>query len=530
MASRIHFALSRNLKTSARPRTAPKRLFIPPTISVVRMASTSANAQTFGLQDPSLIHAQGFIDGKWVDAQEGGLIKVTNPATEEELGSVPEMGLAETKHAIDAAAKAFKTWSKTTAKHRHDIMMRFYALMLENQDDLARIITLENGKPFLEAKGENAYSSSFIEWFAEEAVRTYGEVIPSPFLQLRNVTIQQPIGVVSILTPWNFPSAMITRKLGAALAAGCTTVIKPPPETPFSCLALVELATRAGVPPGVINVVTTQANVNEVGREMCENIAVKKVSFTGSTPVARMLYGLASTTLKKVSIEAGGNAPFIVFDDADIDAAVEGVIACKFRGSGQTCVCANRIYVQSSVYADFASRLAEKVAAFRVGNGLDSDTTHGPLIHDRAIEKVQRHIDDAVKRGAQLLMGGSRIEGRGSFFAPTILSEVPADAQLNSEETFGPLAALTRFETEEEVVRWANDTPVGLAGYFFSRDIGRVWRVAEALEVGMVGTNTGLISQAVIPFGGVKESGLGREGAHGITEYMNTKFIAFGGL
>jgi len=529
MASRIALSFRLSARTVPTPKRTSK-LFAPRRIFDVRMASTSANVQAFGLKDPSLIHSQAFIDGNWVDAREGGVIKVTNPATEEELGSVPEMGLAETKQAIDAASKAFKDWSKTTAKHRHDILLRFYALMIENQDDLARIITLENGKTLMESAGENAYSASFLEWFAEEAVRTYGQVIPSPFPYLRNVTIQQPIGVVSILTPWNFPSAMITRKLGAALAAGCTTVIKPPPETPFSCLALVELANRAGVPPGVINVVTTQANVNEVGREMCENVAVKKVSFTGSTPVARMLYGMASSTLKKVSIEAGGNAPFIVFDDADIDAAVAGVIACKFRGSGQTCVCANRIYVQSSVYADFASRLAEKVAAFKVGNGLDKDTTHGPLIHGRAIEKVQRHVDDALKRGAQLVMGGSTIEGRGSFFAPTVLSEVPHDALMNSEETFGPLAGLTRFETEEEVIRWANETPVGLAGYFYSRDIGRVWRVAEALEVGMVGTNTGLISQAVIPFGGVKESGLGREGSHGITEYMNTKFIAFGGL
>ncbi|KAH9854802.1 succinate-semialdehyde dehydrogenase [Lenzites betulinus] len=492
------------------------------------MASTAAAA--FGLKDASLIRTQGFIDGKWVDAKEGGVIKVTNPATSEELGSIPEMGVAETKEAIDAAAKAFKTWSKTTAKQRHDILKKFYDLMQEHTDDLARLITLENGKPLAEAKGEHAYSASFIEWFAEEAVRTYGEVIPSPFPNIRNVVIKQPIGVVSILTPWNFPSAMITRKLGAALAAGCTAVIKPPPETPFSALALVELATRAGVPPGVINVVTTQANVSDVGREMCENTTVKKVSFTGSTPIAKLLYGLAATTLKKVSIEAGGNAPFIVFDDADIDAAVAGAIACKFRGSGQTCVCANRIYVQSSVYADFASRLAEKVAAFKVGNGLENDTTHGPLIHDRAVEKVERHVEDALAKGAQLVHGGKRLPGGGSFFAPTVLSDVPADALVNTEETFGPLAALTRFETEEEVIKLANATPVGLAGYFFSRDVGRVWRVAEALEVGMVGTNTGVISQAVIPFGGIKESGLGREGGHGIEDYMNTKYIAFGGM
>ncbi|KAI0650949.1 succinic semialdehyde dehydrogenase [Trametes meyenii] len=508
-------SLSLALASPLKPRLVPRR-----SLFRYRMASTTV----FGLKEASLVRTQGFIDGKWVDAKEGGVIKVTNPATTEELGTVPEMGLEETKEAIEAASRAFKTWSKTTAKQRHDILKKFYALMQEHQDDLARLITLENGKPLAEAKGEHAYSASFIE-----AVRTYGEVIPSSFTQLRNVVIKQPIGD-SILTPWNFPSAMITRKLGAALAAGCTAVIKPPPETPFSALALVELATRAGVPPGVINVVTTQANVSEVGREMCENTAVKKVSFTGSTPVAKLLYGLAASTLKKVSIEAGGNAPFIVFDDADIDAAVEGAIICKFRGTGQTCVCANRIYVQSSVYADFASRLAEKVAAFNVGNGLDKETTHGPLIHERAVEKVERHVEDALAHGAQLVHGGKRLPGAGSFFAPTVLSDVPADALVNKEETFGPLAALTRFETEEEVIKLANDTSAGLAGYFFSRDIGRVWRVAEALEVGMVGTNTGVISQAVIPFGGIKESGLGREGGHGIEEYMNTKFIAFGGL
>ncbi|EPS98769.1 hypothetical protein FOMPIDRAFT_1024502 [Fomitopsis schrenkii] len=508
--------------------TAPKSRLLTKTLIAYRMASSSA--ANFGVKDASLIHNQGYIDGKWVDAQEGGVIKVTNPSTEEDLGTVPEMGLAETKQAIDAAARAFKSWSKTTAKERHDILKKFYALMQEHTEDLARIITLENGKPLAEAKGEHAYSASFIEWFAEEAVRTYGEVVPSPFPHIRNVVIKQPIGVVSILTPWNFPSAMITRKLGAALAAGCTTVIKPPPETPFSALALTELATRAGVPPGVINVVTTQANVVDVGREMCENDTVRKVTFTGSTPVAKVLYGLAAKGLKKVSIEAGGNAPFIVFDDADIPAAVEGAIASKFRGSGQTCVCANRIYVQDSVYADFASRLAEKVAAFKVGDGLEAGTTHGPLIHDKALEKVQRHIDDALARGAQLLVGGTRLPGKGSFFQPTLLADVPADALVNSEETFGPLGALTRFSTEEEVLRLANDAKVGLAGYFYSRDVGRVWRVAEALEVGMVGTNTGLISQAVIPFGGVKESGLGREGAHGIEEYMNVKFVAFGGL
>ncbi|KAJ7026694.1 succinic semialdehyde dehydrogenase [Mycena alexandri] len=492
-----------------------------------RMAS--AQASVFGLKDFSLIKTQGFIDGKWVDAKSGEKITVINPATLEELGTVPEMGLAETKEAIDAASKALPEWSKTTAKHRHDILMKLFALMKEHQDDLGRLITLENGKTLTEGKGENAYSASFVEWFAEEAVRTYGEHIPSAFPNVRNVTIKQPIGVVAILTPWNFPSAMITRKLGAALAAGCTSVIKPPPETPFSCLALVELARRAGVPDGVINVVTTHKNVGEVGKEMCESKIVKKVSFTGSTHVAKLLAGMSASTLKKVSIEAGGNAPFIVFGDADIDEAVAAAIICKFRGTGQTCVCANRIYVQSSVYAEFASRLAEKVSAFKVGNGLDESTTHGPLIHTRALEKVQAHVDDAVALGAQVLVGGTSVPGT-SFFNPTVLCDVPLTARINNEETFGPLAALIKFETEDEVIKLANSTDVGLAGYFFSRDVGRVWRVAEKLEVGMVGCNTGLISQAVIPFGGIKESGLGREGGHGIEEYMNTKLIVFGGL
>ncbi|KAF9238848.1 Aldehyde/histidinol dehydrogenase [Melanogaster broomeanus] len=498
-----------------------------------RMAST-ANTSVWGLKDPSLLKTQGYIDGKWVDATEGGTILVTNPATEEELGTVPEMGLAETVAAIAAAGAAFQTWGKTTAKYRHDILMKFFGLLHEHHDDLARIITLENGKTSTEAKGENIYSASFLEvnWYltAEEAVRTYGEHVPSPFPNVRNIVIKQPVGVVSILTPWNFPSAMITRKLGAALAAGCTAVIKPAPETPFSALALAELSRRAGVPDGVINIVTTLKNVNEVGREMCESKTVRKVSFTGSTPVAKALYGMAASTLKKISIEAGGNAPFIVFDDADIEKAVEGAILCKFRASGQTCICANRIYVQSSVYADFASRLAEKVTAFKVGSGFDETTTHGPLIHARAVSKVERHVNDAVSRGAQILVGGQRISGAGTFYAPTVLSDVPADAVLNSEETFGPVAALTKFETEEEVIAMANSTDVGLAGYFFSRDVGRVWRVAEALEVGMVGTNTGMISQATIPFGGVKESGLGREGGHGIEEYLNQKLIAFGGI
>jgi len=498
--------------------------------TLFRMASTYA--QNFGLKDATLIKTQGLIGGKWVDSKDGAKFSVINPATDEELGTVPEMGLEETKQAIAAAQSAFQTWGKTTGKQRHDILSKMYSLMQEHQDDLARIITLENGKALTEAKGENAYSASFLEWFAGEAVRTYGEHVPAASNGIRNIVIKQPIGVVGILTPWNFPSSMITRKLGAALAAGCTMVIKPPPETPFSALALVELARRAGVPDGVINVVTTQKNVNEVGKELCESKTVKKISFTGSTPVAKLLYGMSASTLKKLSLEAGGNAPFIVFDDADIGQAVEGAIASKFRGSGQTCVCANRIYVQSSVYADFASRLAEKVAAIKVGNGLDESITLGPLIHAKAVEKVSRHVQDAVANGAQILVGGKAPSSAASsaFFLPTVLSDVSPTAELTREETFGPVAALIKFETEDEVVRLANDSDVGLAGYFYSRDIGRVWRVAEKLEVGMVGCNTGLISQAPIPFGGVKESGLGREGGHGISEYMEEKLIVMGGI
>ncbi|KAK7017919.1 hypothetical protein VNI00_018510 [Paramarasmius palmivorus] len=387
-----------------------------------------------------------------------------------------------------------------------------------------------------------------MEWYAFRNLLRYGDItffssltdenldtehIPSAFPNCRNVVIKQPVGVVSILTPWNFPSAMITRKLGAALAAGCTAVIKPPPETPFSALALAELGIRAGIPDGVINLVTTQKNVMEVGKEMCESKIVRKVTFTGSTPVAKLLTGMAASTLKKVSMEAGGNAPFIVFDDCNLDEAVAAAVICKFRGSGQTCICANRIYVQEGVYAEFTSRLAEKVATFKVGNGLDKDTTHGPLIHTRAVEKVKRHVEDAVSKGAQVLVGGNPIGDptTSSFFAPTVLSDVPPDALINTEETFGPLASLTKFQTEDEVLQLANATDVGLAGYFFSRDVGRVWRVAEALEVGMVGANTGLISQNVIPFGGVKESGVGREGGpHGIEEYLNEKIVVFGGL
>lgn len=488
-----------------------------------------ASNKAFSLiKDQNLIKYQGIIDGKWIDAKDGKTFPVTNPANGEILGHIPEMTVAETKEAITVASKAFKTWSKTTAKHRHDLMKKWFDLLVAHNDDLGTLITLENGKSLALGKGENLYGASFIEWFAEEAVRVYGEVIPSHLPDSRNVVIKQPVGVVAALTPWNFPAAMITRKLGPAIAAGCTVVLKPAPETPFSALALVELANRAGIPDGVINVVTTLDNVKEVAAELCENKIVKKITFTGSTNVAKQLYKLGASTMKKVSFEAGGNAPFIVFDDADLDEAVNTAILCKFRCSGQTCVCANRIYVQSSVYAEFAARFAEKVSAFKVGDGLNPDTTHGPLIHDRAVSKVETHVKNAIELGANVLVGGSRVNGPGSFYQPTVLSDVPSNALLADEETFGPVAGLIKFETEEEVLALANNSDVGLAGYFFSRDIKRIWRVAEALEVGMVGANSMAISQVYTPFGGVKESGLGREGSHGISEYLNTKLIILG--
>ncbi|PBK71159.1 succinate semialdehyde dehydrogenase [Armillaria solidipes] len=492
------------------------------------------DASVFGLKDSSLIKTQGLIDGKWVDAKDRSTFQVTNPATLEELATVPDMGLEETKEAIDAAARAFPSWSATTPKHKQGLLHKLHNLMVEHHDDLSRLITIENGKALSDAIGENRYSASFLDWYAAEALRTYGDHIPSVVPGLRNVVIKQPVGVVAILTPWNFPSAMITRKLGAALAAGCTAVIKPAPETPFSALALAELCNRAGFPPGVVNIVTTQKNVVSVGKEMCESKIVKKVTFTGSTNVAKLLYSMAASTLKKISIEAGGNAPFIVFDDANIDEAVTAAIACKFRGGGQTCVCANRLYVHASVYDEFASKLAAQVSAFKVGNGVADGVTHGPLIHRRALEKVHSHVEDAVSRGASVVIGGKPLtpdDPSSSFYHPTILTDVPTDALVNTEETFGPLASLTKFETEEEVLHLANNVDVGLAGYLFSRDVGRVWRVAEKLEVGMVGTNVGMITQAAIPFGGIKESGIGREGGpRGIDEYMNEKLIVFGGI
>ncbi|KAI8576470.1 hypothetical protein K450DRAFT_256887 [Umbelopsis ramanniana AG] len=454
---------------------------------------------------------------------------VIDPATGEEIGKVPDMGVEDAKEAIDIASASFKTWSRTTAKERHDLMKKWYDAMMANQEDLATILTWENGKSLAESRGEIIYGSSFIEWFAEEAVRSYGAVIPNNVASQRYITIKQPVGVVGIITPWNFPNAMITRKVGAALAAGCTVVIKPGAETPFSALALCELAERVGIPAGVINIVTTDAHVKDIGTELTTNPIIKKISFTGSTAVGKLLMKQSSDTMKKISMELGGNAPFIVFDDADVDAAVEGAIASKFRGTGQTCVCANRMYVQKGIYPEFASRLAEKVAQFRIGHGFDKETNFGPLINHAAVKKVTTLVDDAVSKGGELLVGGKH--AGGNFYEPTVISGMTKEMRIATEEIFGPVAGLFEFETEDEVIELANNTQFGLAGYFFSRDVGRVWRVAEKLEVGIVGANSGIVSNCYTPFGGVKESGMGREGSlYGISDYQNIKYINMGGI
>ncbi|KAH8915409.1 succinate semialdehyde dehydrogenase [Atractiella rhizophila] len=483
------------------------------------------------LTDQSLFKQAAYVNGGWITSSSS--FPVFDPATSKEIGRAPELGVKETKEAIQHASEAFKTWSKTTAKQRADLIRKMYELMEGEsvKNDLATICTAENGKTVTDSKGEVSYAASFFDWFAGEALRSYGETIPSSIPSQRNVVIKQPIGVCALICPWNFPLAMFARKLAPALAAGCTAVLKAPAETPFSALALAELAHRAGFPPGVINVLTADKNTKDIGRELCENPAVRKLSFTGSTPVGKLLMQQSSGTLKKLSFELGGNAPFIVFEDADLDEAVKGAIACKFRSSGQTCVCANRIYVHSSIYAEFASRFAQAVDKFKLGNGFEDGITHGPLIHSRALDKVKQHVEEAVAAGGQILIGGKpRTDLGENFFEPTVLSEAKK-SRMTDEETFGPVAALYRFETEDEVIALANDTPVGLAGYFYSRDIGRIWRVAEALEVGMVGVNTGVISSAVIPFGGVKESGFGREGSsHGMDEYTVLKYIAMGGL
>ncbi len=479
------------------------------------------------LKDASLFRQQAYVDGAWIDADSGATVSVDNPATGETLGTIPKLGRAETKRAIDAANRALPAWRALTAKERSAKLRRWYELMIENQDDLGRLMTMEQGKPLAEAKGEIAYAASFIEWFAEEAKRIYGDTIPGHQADKRILVIKQPIGVTAAITPWNFPTAMITRKAGPALAAGCTMVIKPASQTPYSALALAELAERAGIPKGVLSVVTGSAA--EIGAELTESPIVRKISFTGSTEIGAKLMEQSAPTIKKLSLELGGNAPFIVFDDADLDKAVEGAIASKYRNADQTCVCVNRLYIQDGVYDAFAEKFKAAVAKLKVGNGLEEGVTIGPLIDAKAAAKVKEHIDDAVSQGAKVIAGGKAHANGGSYFEPTILADVPKSAKVSKEETFGPLAPLFRFKDEAEVIELANDTEFGLASYFYARDLSRVFRVAEALEYGMVGINTGLISNEVAPFGGVKASGLGREGSkYGIEEYLEIKYLCLG--
>ncbi len=479
------------------------------------------------MSDNRLIRSQAYIDGQWVDADSGDTLKVDNPATGEIITTVPKMGKAETKRAIAAAEKAMKAWAARTAADRAKILRKWYNLMLEHQDALGELLTREQGKSLTEAKGEIAYAASFIDWFAEEGKRAYGEVIPTHDASKRIVTLRQPVGVVGAITPWNFPSAMITRKVGPALAAGCAVVLKPASQTPLSALALAVLAEEAGLPAGLFNVLTGSASA--IGGELTSNETVRKISFTGSTEVGRTLMAQSAETIKKVSLELGGNAPFVVFDDADIDAAAEGAVASKFRNAGQTCVCTNRFYVQAGVYDAFVEKLCAKVKTLKVGNGLDEGVQIGPMIDENGVEKVEEHLADAVKKGATILTGGERHELGKTFFQPTVVAGVTQDMQLCREETFGPLAGVVKFETEDEGVALANDTIFGLAGYFYSRDISRIWRVAEAMETGMIGINTGILSTEVAPFGGIKQSGLGREGSrHGLDDYMEIKYLCMG--
>jgi len=481
------------------------------------------------LQDQKLFRQKAYIDGEWVDAIGGASLPVKNPASGETLGSVPKMGAEETRRAIEAADRALPAWRAKTAKQRAQILRKWFDLMMENQDDLAALMTAEQGKPLAESKGEIAYAAAFIEWFGEEGKRIYGDTIPSHGADKRIVVTKEPIGVCAAITPWNFPAAMITRKCGPALAAGCTMVLKPASATPYSALALCELAERAGVPKGVFSCVTGGAG--EIGGEMTSNPTVRKLTFTGSTEIGKLLMEQCAATVKKTSMELGGNAPFIVFDDADIEEAVKGAIASKYRNAGQTCVCANRILVQDGVYDAFTKRLAEVAGAMKVGNGFEQGVVIGPLIDMKAVEKVETHIADALEKGAKVVIGGHRSSLGGSFFEPTVLSGVTTDMMITREETFGPVAPLYRFKTEEEAVTMANDTEFGLAAYFYSRDIGRIWRVAEALEYGIVGINEGIISTEIAPFGGMKESGIGREGSkYGIEDYLEIKYLCLGGI
>ncbi len=481
------------------------------------------------LKDPSLFRQQCYVDGVWVDADDKSTLAVHNPATGAQVGTVPKMGVTETRRAIEAANAAWPAWRAKTAKERSIILRKWFDLMMANQEDLAMLMTVEQGKPIAESRGEIAYGASFIEWFAEEGKRIYGDTIPTHASDKRIVVIKQPIGVCAAVTPWNFPNAMITRKAGPALAAGCTMVIKPASQTPYSALALCELAERAGIPKGVLSVVTGSAS--PIGKELTTNPLVRKFTFTGSTEIGKLLMQQCATTVKKVSLELGGNAPFIVFDDADLASAVEGAMASKFRNTGQTCVCANRIFVQDAVYDKFAKMLSDKVSAMKVGDGLDDGNLQGPLIDMKAVEKVEEHIADALEKGAKILTGGKRHEKGGQFFQPTVLAGVTTEMKVTHEETFGPVAPLYRFKTEEELLKLANDTEYGLASYFYSRDIGRIWRVAEGLESGIVGINVGIISNEIAPFGGIKESGIGREGSkYGIEEFVEVKYLCMGDI
>ena len=482
------------------------------------------------LQDPSLFRNQSYLNGEWIDADSGLRFDVDNPADGSVVGSVPDCGAAETRRAIEAAIAALPAWRAMTAKQRSALLRKWYELMLLNADDLAVILTTEQGKPIAEAKGEVMYGASFIEWFAEEGKRIYGDVIPPHMADKRLIVIKQPIGVTAAITPWNFPNAMITRKAAPALAAGCTMVLKPAEQTPFSALAMAELAHRAGIPKGVFNVITGAAHSSPaIGQELCSNPTVRKLSFTGSTEVGRILMRQSADTIKKLSLELGGNAPFIVFDDADLDAAAEGLMQCKFRNAGQTCVTANRIYVQASVYEAFAAKFGARLATLKVGRGTDSGVNVGPLIDEQGLAKVEAHLSDALAKGAKVLVGGKRHALGGRFFEPTLLTDVPMSAKVSKEETFGPIAPLIKFNTEAEAIALANDSEFGLASYFFARDVGRVFRVGEALESGMVAINTGILSNEVAPFGGVKQSGLGREGSkYGIEDYLEIKYLCLG--
>jgi succinate-semialdehyde dehydrogenase/glutarate-semialdehyde dehydrogenase len=480
------------------------------------------------LNDAGLLKTEALIGGEWVAG--AARFDVTDPATGLKLADVPNLGSADALAAIAAADKAWPAWRAKTAKERHAVLMKWFSLIVANADDLARILTAEQGKPLAEARGEVVYGASFIEWFAEEAKRVYGETIPTTDAAKRYLVLKQPVGVCAAITPWNFPIAMITRKVAPALAAGCPVVIKPAEQTPLSALALAELAQRAGMPAGVLNVVTADgANSVLVGKALCESDVVRHLSFTGSTEVGRILMRQCASTIKKLSLELGGNAPFIVFDDADIDSAVEGAMVSKYRNAGQTCVCANRLYVQEGVYDTFIARLAEKARGIKVGNGFEAGINQGPMIDGNAIAKIESHIADALAKGARVVVGGARIDDR--FFTPTVLADVTSDMLCTKEETFGPLAPVVKFKTEAEVLAAANATEFGLASYFYSRDVGRIFRVGEALEYGMVGVNTGLISVAEVPFGGVKQSGLGREGSHqGIEDYVEVKYLCLGDL